>query len=115
MKIKKKLYLGIIVLMLCIINFLLNRLESDQASASHELFIKKAPIVIYKLVEKVYGSKPSPKYIVYECKYLCGGWADRLKGKQFSILREMSMTKNLKYRTFCRFLKASCRRMRWHS
>ena len=85
MKIKKKLYLGIIVLMLCIINYLINRLESDQRSSSDELFIKKAPIISYKLVEKVYVSKPSTKYIVYECKYLCGGWADRLKGKQIFI------------------------------
>ena len=22
------------------------------------------------------------KYLIYECKYHCGGWADRLKGKQ---------------------------------
>ena len=39
------------------------------------------------------------KYLVYECKHHCGGWADRIKGFSFFIIYIMALN-NIIYRKY---------------
>ena len=66
-------------------------------------------VFTFKTCSTLYEQTISKSYLVYECKYHCGGWADRLKG---TFLTFLTNSQNVHFEA--NLSKESCLSMRWH-
>ena len=48
---------------------------------------EQQPLAFSRIDAISHNNNSNIKYLVYECKNHCGGWADRLKGSIFNFLK----------------------------
>jgi len=78
-----------IVIFRLVVVFIFSFFDLDETNISQNKFLKLAEneFKIKKINDTDHQQQQQLKFIVYECRGWCGGFADRLKGLIYSLLK----------------------------